>query len=266
MVVFITGATSGLGKYTAREFLKRGHKVYGTGRSVENEEKDGINFVKLDVCSEESCMAAIAYVIGREGRIDVLVNNAGFGVAGAVEFTSDTEAKAQFETNFFGILNMYRAVLPEMRKEKAGRIINISSVAAAMPIPFQAMYSAGKAAVETVSHAASMELEPYGISFVSIEFGDMKTGFTGNRKTAEKAEDDEKVYKEVFERSIKRMERDEESGPLPDKAARLIVRAAAKKRSKPLIVCGFKYKIIVMMRRFLPIGLTNKLIKIFYAN
>ena len=269
MVVLITGASSGLGCYTAQAFRKNGHIVYGTSRNVSSvkENMQGINFIELDVCSDASCEKAVKKVIEKEGRIDILVNNAGMGIAGALEMTSVEEAKVQFETNFFGILRMCKMVLPYMRKEKRGMIINVSSVAAVVPIPFQSMYSAGKAAVESISHALAMETKEYGIRVSAIEFGDMKTEFTKNRRITEESVTDEKsgIYDKTFKKSLKTMENDERNGPVPEKAAKLILKTAMKKNPKPIIVCGGKYKAIVMMRRLLPMRISNYIIGKIYA-
>jgi len=289
MVILITGASSGIGRYTAQKFHKEGHTVYGTSRNPEkkdsnSEKKDGspekkdnssensgngpkgnFNMIQLDVCDPESCSKAVSYVMEKEGRIDVLVNNAGIGIAGAVELTSDDEAKSQFETNFFGAVRMCREVLPIMRNQGRGKIINVTSVAAAVPIPFQAMYSACKAALESVSQCLRMETKHYGINVTAIEFGDIKTGFTGSRKITEASQRDE-VYKKTFEKSLKTMEHDEQNGPRPFKAADLVYKTALGKNSRPVIVCGFKYKAVAVLRRKLPYRFTEFSIGKIYAN
>ena len=277
MIVLITGASSGIGRYTAQKFYDKGHIVYGTSRNPEggfftggdqNDSGDktgSFKMIPLDICDAESCEKAVSYVIKKEGRIDVLVNNAGMGIAGPVELTSDEEAKAQFEANFFGALRMCKEVLPVMRSQGRGKIINITSAAASVPIPFQAMYSASKAALESLSQCVSMETKHYGISVSSIEFGDMKTGFTKSRKITQAAQNYDNVYKTVFEDSLKRMEQDEQNGPEPVKAAKMIYKTALKRRSRPVIVCGFKYKAIFMLRRFLPYRFSEYLIGTFYA-
>lgn len=269
MVVLITGASSGVGKFTAQAFVKKGHIVYGTSRDPRPENTpEGVRMLALDVREDTSCHQAVAQVLAEQGRIDVLVNNAGMGIAGAVELTSDEEAQAQFATNFFGALNMCRAVMPAMRAQGGGRILFVSSVAACIPIPFQAMYSAGKAALEAVSHAIAMEAKLYGIKTVALEFGDMKTGFTKHRVVTEQSRQDEggaQIYTKVFQKSLATMERDEQKGPEPIKAARLIVAMATKKHPKPLVVCGFSYKLVAILRRFLPLRLSNWMIGLIYS-
>jgi short-subunit dehydrogenase len=169
-VVLITGASSGIGQALAYTLMEKGYKVYGTSRGIKNEEtikaKNGSGFIKmipLDVCSEVSVKNAVDYILQRELAIDILVNNAGFGIAGSVEDTSPEEALSQFDTNFFGVLRMIRAVLPKMREQKNGLIINVSSVAGLISVPYQSMYSASKYAVEAMTETLRLEVKPFGI-------------------------------------------------------------------------------------------------------
>jgi len=276
MVVLITGASQGLGLKTAEVFAKKGHRVYGSTR---NKEKQGerrtfasggfIETLCLDVTDAASCAEAVRYVIDREGRIDILINNAGFGIAGPVELTSDEEMIAQYETNFFGAVRMCREVLPYMRKQRSGKIINISSVAASVPIPFQAFYSSGKLALESLSRALALEVKNFGIKVSALEFGDMKTGFTKNRRIVKAALEDEnndRIYTDIFIRSLRTMEKDEENGPEPDGAALFIYKTAMKKNSRLIKVHRFVYKLIVMLIRLLPLRLSNYIIGKLYAS
>lgn len=274
-IVLITGASQGLGLKTAEAFAKKGNRVYGTTR---NKEKEGqkrhfslegfIETISLDVTDASSCAEAVRYVIEKEGRIDILINNAGFGIAGPIELTSDEEMIAQYETNFFGAVRMCREVLPHMRSNKGGTIINISSVAASVPIPFQALYSSGKLALESVSRALALEVKKFNIKVSSIEFGDMKTEFTENRQIVKAAVEDEKterIYTDVFNRSLQTMEKDEQNGPEPDGAAMLIYKVALKKNPKPIKVHRFVYKLIVLLMRILPLRLSNYIVGKLYA-
>ena len=171
-VVLITGASSGIGKVTAQHLAGLGYRVYGTSRKAENgnrtfsdENSNGfIEMVNLDVCDNQSAKKAVEYVIEQEGRIDVLINNAGFGISGAIEETTEEEALAQFNTNFFGMHRMCRNVLPIMRKQKKGLIINIGSVAGQFSIPYQSMYSASKYAMESYTESLRMEVRDWGIA------------------------------------------------------------------------------------------------------
>jgi len=223
--------------------------------------------IQLDVCDSTSCKEAVTHVLKSEGRIDVLINNAGMGIAGPAETTSDEDALLQFETNFFGAVRMSKEVLPIMRTQGHGKIINITSVAAIIPIAFQSMYSASKAALEMFSQALSMEVSDFRITVTSIEFGDMKTGFTQNRKVLDEFQESGNtcVYDDMFEKSLGTMVHDEQNASLPTKEAKLIYKTALKKNPKPVIVCGFKYKLVVRLRRFLPIRFSHFLIKKVYA-
>lgn len=271
-IVLITGASSGVGSYAAAEFITRGDVVYGTSRSAETGGRISLPggkycpAVRLDVDDLDSCRAAIDAVIKKEGRMDVLVNNAGFGIAGPLELAKDEEIKALFETNFFGAVRMMRLAAERMREQGGGIIVSTSSVAAVIPLPYQAMYSASKAALEAVSQAMNAEVRDFGIKLSCVEFGDMKTGFTGSRIKTEVPESGQnEIYAAGFRRSLSRMERDEQNGPLPVKAAGLIYKVSAKKCPKPVYVCGASYKLIATARRLLPMRLTNWLIAKMYS-
>ena len=176
-VAVITGGSSGIGLHAARALRGRGLNVYELSRRAENAEP-GVTHLQADVTDEAQVNAAVAEILRREGRIDILINNAGFGISGAIEFTPAQEARRQFDVNFFGMVNMNHAVLPIMRQQGGGRIVNMSSVAAPIAIPFQAYYSASKAAVRTYSLALASEVRPFGIEVCVIMPGDIATGFT----------------------------------------------------------------------------------------
>ena len=169
--VLVTGASSGIGQATARLLSGRGFTVFGTARKPAASKDGDIRMVPLDVRSDDSVRACVAKV----GRVDVLVNNAGYSLTGAAEETSVDEAKAQFETNFFGLMRMVNAVLPAMRAARTGKIINISSLAGNTAIPFSGFYSASKFAVEGYSEALWYELRPFGISVSLVEPGFVNT-------------------------------------------------------------------------------------------
>jgi len=187
-VVLITGASSGIGKAAAEYLMKNGYKVYGTSRkeqadcTYEGSSGGFIKMLKLDVCSEESIEKAVNCIMKEEGRINILINCAGFGIAGSVEDTSIDEAYKQFDTNFFGVLRMCRSILPIMRAQKKGLIINVSSIAGLISIPYQSMYSASKFAIEAATEALRCEVKPFGINVSLVEPGDTKTGFTCKRE------------------------------------------------------------------------------------
>jgi len=258
--VLVTGASSGLGKATAAAFAALGWQVFGTSREKQPD-GDGVKMLVLDVRDSASCEAAVAQVVAAAGGVDVLVNNAGFGIAGPLELTLDADVHAQMETNLFGAIRMTQAVLPLMRAAGAGRIVNVGSVAATMPIAYQAMYSASKAALEVFSQAVSMEVAPFGVKCCCIEFGDMKTGFTAKREKV----GDGGVYAARYDKSVARMEHDEQSAAEPIKAAKLVTKMALAKNPKPMVVCGADYKLLVALRRVLPLKASNAILAKLYG-
>jgi NAD(P)-dependent dehydrogenase (short-subunit alcohol dehydrogenase family) len=176
--ILITGASSGIGEITARHLAAQGWRVFGTSRHPRTpENSDGIRFVVMDVRDEDSVQRGVREVLESSGGLDAVVCNAGMGIYGAVEDVSIEAAKSQFETNFFGILRVLRATLPGMRERGAGRIILVGSLAGRAPIPFQAHYSASKAAVDALNGALRNELNPFGIHVSLIEPGDINTPF-----------------------------------------------------------------------------------------
>lgn len=177
-VILITGASSGIGYDTAQTLARRGHRVYAAARRVELMEplkKDGIVPLKMDVTDQQSMADGVQAVLDAEGRIDVLVNNAGYGYFGAVENVTDAEARRQVEVNVFGLAALCRLVLPIMRKQGSGRIINTSSIAGRIVLPFGGWYHVSKYSVEALSDAMRMEMKPFGIDVVMVEPGGIKT-------------------------------------------------------------------------------------------
>ncbi len=226
-VVLITGATSGIGRACAEHLARRGYQVFGTGRRApfppEPAPPGQPILIRMDVTQDESVQQAVDFIVRETGRLDVAVNNAGFGIAGAVEDTSIEEAKAQLETNFFGVLRVCRAVLPVMRVQGEGLIVNISSLGGIIALPFQAMYSASKFAVEGLTEALRMEVRPFGIRVTLIEPGDMRTEFTAHRVRVA-ASGEGSAYRARFERTLQVMETDEQHGGSPEAVALLLER------------------------------------------
>jgi len=173
--ILVTGASSGIGQSTARLLAERGFTVFGTARKPDPQNHESFTMLALDVRSDESVRACVDQVMAKSGRLDVLVNNAGYAITGAAEETSVEEAKAQFETNFFGIVRMVNAVLPGMRAAGAGKIINISSLAGNTAIPYSGLYSATKFAVEGYSESLWYEVRPFGVSVSLVEPGFVNT-------------------------------------------------------------------------------------------
>src|SRR5213082_3739823 len=185
-VALVTGASSGIGQAAARELVRAGFTVYGTSRkAVAGEQREGVTFLPLDVTDDASVAAAVADVLARSGHIDVVVNNAGFGVTGAAEESSVEQARALFETNVFGLMRVTRAVLPVLRAEGSGRIINVSSIIGLIPVPFMSLYASSKHALEGYSESLDHELREHGVRVLLVEPGFTKTSFDANLAAAD---------------------------------------------------------------------------------
>lgn len=222
-VVLVTGASSGIGRSCCEYLAQKGMTVYGGSRSLGSGGKSTFNAVRMDVTDDASVHAAVRQILESHGRIDVVINNAGNGIAGAVEETSPQEAMAQLDTNFFGVHRVCRAVLPIMREQRSGVIINISSLAGLLAVPFQAFYSASKFAMEGLTEALRMEVKPFGIRVVLIEPGDFKTEFPANRRNTVEAEKSP-IYREMVDRCVGVMQEEEKHGMDPLIVARLAER------------------------------------------
>lgn len=260
-ICVITGGTSGIGKCTAEAMVKKGYTVYELSRREAG--NPGMYHIPTDVTDPEACQRAIDAVYSQAGRIDVMINNAGFGISGAIEFTPIEQAKRQLDVNFFGMVNMNHAVLPIMRQQGGGRIVNMSSVAAPIAIPFQAYYSASKAAVRTYSLALASEVRPFGIEVCVIMPGDIATGFTAARR---KSCDGDDVYHGRIARSVAVMEHDEQTGMSAEYAGQFVARRATQKRAKLICTMGHKYALFVFLMRILPTGLATRIVGKIYAS
>ena len=260
-VAIVTGGTSGIGRATALALQESGCIVYELSRRAEG--LPDVRHIVADITREETLQAAVEQVLAAEGRIDVVVNNAGFGISGAIEFTSAVEAQRLLDVNFFGMVRMNKAVIPHMRQAGRGRIVNLSSVAAPCPIPFQAYYSAGKAAVNAYTMALANELRPFGITVCAVQPGDIHTGFTAARvKTME----GDNVYGGRIGRSVQRMEHDEQAGMDPAKVGRYIARIAMREGCRhPLYATRIDYKFFVFLTKILPARFLNWLIYCLYG-
>ncbi len=252
-VVIVTGGTSGIGLAAVQALRAKGCTVYALSRHGE---------IPCDVSDEQSARAAVQTVLDAVGRIDVLVNCAGFGISGAGELTPLETAKKQLDVNLFGTANMVNAVIPAMRRQGGGRIVNTGSVAGFVPIPFQTWYSASKAAVQSYTMAMGNELSPFGITLTAVLPGDTKTGFTAARN---KIDDPEGLYGGRIARSVARMEHDEQHGVPAETVGALIAKVALKKNVKPLYIPGFSYNLVNVLMRLLPSGVANRLIGMLYA-
>jgi len=222
-VVLITGASSGIGQACALHLARRGYQVFGTSRRPQPGADEPFEMIPMDVTDDESVRQGVATVLARAGRLHAVVNNAGFGFGGAVEDTSNDEAREMFETNFFGMLRVCRAVLPHLREQRAGTIVNVSSLGGLFAQPFVGLYCATKFAMEGATEALRMEVRPFGIRVVMIEPGDTRTGFTANRRRTQ-ASQGSSPYADNMQRCLAVIEHDEHAGISPEAVARLLER------------------------------------------
>lgn len=250
-VVLISGASSGIGKECANYLHTFGYKVYGTSRTFNGSNSYQFLDFCMDVNKHDSVKRAISTIIEKEGRIDVVVNSAGYSLAGAIENTSIDEAKAQLETNFFGVLRVCQEVLPFMRLQNSGLIINISSIAGLLSVPYQGMYSASKYALEGMTESLRMEVQSFGIKVVLIEPGNFNTKFKENRvRTMESRKNN--IYKENLEKAVSIMENDECKGAHPASIAHLVGRLINEPNPKLRYTVGTTLeRVVVGVKRFL---------------
>ena len=234
-VVLVTGASSGLGAATATHLASLGHRVYAASRRGHVDPASGAVPMRMDVDDDKSVGDGVEDVLLKEGRIDVVVNCAGYGVFGAIEETPLAMAQAQFNTNVFGVMRVCQRVLPLMRRQRAGLIVNVTSIAGELSLPFQGIYSATKFAVEGLSEALRAEVRPFGIHVVLVQPGDFRTGFTDARRTVPSGDP---AYAERSSRALEIASRDERAGADPQQLARLIGRIAGSKRPRFRYVVG----------------------------
>jgi NAD(P)-dependent dehydrogenase (short-subunit alcohol dehydrogenase family) len=258
-VALVTGASSGIGEAAAHELLGAGFSVYGTSRkAVAGEKRDGVVFLPLDVTDDQSAAGAVREVLERSGRIDVLVNNAGLGIAGAAEESSIEQARALFDTNFFGAIRMTRAVLPQMREQGGGRIINLSSVLGLVPAPFGALYAATKHAVEGYSESLDHEVREHGVRVLLVEPAYTRTSFDANSTPADQPLAAYAPRRHVAEGVIAEAIRD---GDEPSVVGKVIVAAATDSRPKLRYPAGPLARRVSKLRRYVPSNLFDKQIR-----
>src|SRR6058998_2390276 len=254
-IALVTGASSGIGEATAERLAKAGYKVYGTSRRGAEAGKRPFEMLPLDVTSDQSVEAAVSEIIRREDRIDLLVNNAGFGVAPAgAEESSIDQAKAIFETNFFGLIRMTRAVVPHMRRQGSGRIINIGSVLGFLPMPYGALYAATKHAVEGYSESLDHELRTRGIRVSVIEPAYTKTPFDANFMEPDAKLDE---YREARAGVNRRVNEVMATAEQPGVVADVVLKAASAAHPKIRYTAGKLANRLRLLRRFAPAGLVD---------
>jgi len=261
-VILITGISSGFGLEMAGVLSGQGNIVYGTVRRDVNQ-IPGVRYIKADVRDNDQVVSAVNTVVSEQGRIDVLINNAGMGIGGPSEFLSFDDIQRQMDTNFMGLVRMSKAVLPYMRKAGSGTIIAISSIGGRIGLPFQAYYSASKSAVEAYCEALRIEIRPQGVNVVVIEPGDFNTGFTGNRTKVDSKEALE-AYP-YYMKSISSAENDERTGLSPERLAIKLARIIRLKHPRcRYMVATPVQKLSVVLKSLLPDMLFSRLISWFY--
>lgn len=248
-IALVTGASSGIGEATAQQLAQAGYQVYGTSRRGGTAKDGSYSMLSLDVNSDASVEAAVQQLIQREGRIDLLVNNAGFGVApAAAEESSLDQARAIFDTNFFGIVRMTRTVVPHMRQQGSGRIINIGSVLGFLPMPYMALYSATKHAVAAYSEALDHELRTLGIRVSVVEPAYINSPFDANQMQADAPLG---IYRAIGEGIEKRVKEVLLTADGPEVVAKMVVQAAQANSPKLHYTPGLA-KRMQLLRRFAP--------------
>ena len=249
-VVLITGASSGVGQATARLLSQRGYTVFGTSRgSGSANGMAGVEMLTLDVRVDDSVRACVETVHRRSGHLDVLINNAGYELAGALEELSPQEAGAQFDTNFFGVVRMVNAVLPSMRRQKRGHIINVGSLSGLSAIPFLGIYSASKFALEGYTEALRHELKPFNIHVSLTEAGFLKTPMMSHRQGSAIRLTE---YDPWRQRALTAIRGYEEKGPGPDAVAKMLLEIISSSNPRLRYLIGQQAKSVARLRRFLP--------------
>ena len=262
-VVLITGASSGIGKAIGEFLFHKGYTVYGTSRNPEKVINSIFPLIALDVRNVESIEHAIQKVVSISKRIDVVINNAGVGITGPIEETPTNEMRNNFETNFFGPIEVIKAVLPHMREQKSGLIINITSIAGYMGLPYRGIYSASKGALELVSEAISIEVKSFGIKIVTIAPGEFATEIASHRYHAPIIEGS--VYKTAYENTLGMMNSHMHSGDNPEDLAFAVFQIINDKNPKLHYKVGaFMQKFSIVLKRILPDTVYEKMLMNHY--
>ena len=258
-IVLITGIKGGIGKACAEVFSDAGYTVLGTSRKSD----ENSNIYTMDAKDSKSIEACVSNVIKDHGKIDILICCAGAGLGGALEDYSSEQLEEELTLNAIGTAKLINCVLPHMRAQGGGRIISISSVAAVIPIPYQSLYSASKAAITAMTRAVRLETEQFGIQLCSIEPGDTKTDFTGNRKYADGIAYNS-AYKKDCEASLNTMMYDETHSKSPKTVAEAALKQVRRKHMKAEVVVGASYKLLVFIARLVPNFIIERVLKLLY--
>ena len=250
-VVLITGGSSGIGKAVGEFLHHKGFTVYGTSRNPERISSAIFPLIKLDVRNTDSIQAAFAEIIQKSGRVDVVINNAGVGITGPLEEIPTQEIKNNFETNFFGPIEVMKAVLPQMRMQKSGLIINITSIAGYMGLPYRSVYSASKGALELITEAVRMEVKSFGIHITNVAPGDFVTNIAAGRFHAPLVKGSD--YESTYGKTLQMMDEHVNQGSNPEEMARAIFNIIQNPSPKTHYKVGsFLQKFSIVLKRILP--------------
>jgi NAD(P)-dependent dehydrogenase (short-subunit alcohol dehydrogenase family) len=263
-IALITGASSGIGAACAELLARRGFTVFGSSRNPDFHPKT-FQPLPMDVTDDQSIAQAVSRILQQAGPIDALVNNAGCGLAGAIEDTTPEEAQRQMDVNFMGAFRVTKAVLPAMRERGSGVIVNISSLGGLFGLPFQGFYSASKFALEGWTESLHHELRPFGIRTVLVEPGDIRTGFTASRVLAAAA-NSTSAYAPLFSRCHQIVEKEEKQGAPPEKVAELIARIVEGRANSLRYTSGHpSQRLSAVLKRLLPGSVFQSIIASFYG-
>ncbi len=258
-VVLITGGSSGIGKSIGEFLCDKGYTVYGTSRNPERYESSKFTILTMDVKDLKSIWSAVETVIEKEGCLDILINNAGVGITGPIEEIPEAEIKANFETNFFGPINVIKSVLPQMRIQNTGLIINITSIAGYMGLPYRGIYSASKGALELVTEAFRMELKDFNIQMTNVAPGDFATNIAAGRYHSPLLKDS--PYNKPYGNTLELMNAHVDNGSNPDVMAEAIFKIINTETPKIHYKVGaFMQKFSIFLKRILPDKVYEKLL------
>ncbi|TPD71344.1 SDR family oxidoreductase [Flavobacterium microcysteis] len=261
--ILITGGSSGIGKSIGEYLTQKGYTVFGTSRNPERVTDSKFPLVALDVRDVESIKNAVSEVIQKAGRLDVVINNAGVGITGPLEEIPTSEIKNNFETNFFGPIEVMKAVLPQMRSQKSGLIINITSIAGYMGLPYRSVYSASKGALELITEALRMEVKNFGIKITNIAPGDFATNIASGRFHAPLIKGS--AYEKPYGDTLKMMDEHVDSGSNPDMMAIAVAKIIATPNPKIHYKVGaFMQKFSIVLKRILPDKVYEKMLMNHY--
>ncbi|NBC09257.1 MAG: SDR family NAD(P)-dependent oxidoreductase [Bacteroidetes bacterium] len=262
MTILVTGASSGLGQAVARQLSRDGHKVFGTSRQ-ERRVESGVDMLKMDLSDNDSIQQAIEHIRRNAGSLDAVVNNAGIGIAGPMEEIDQAALQRTFDINTIGTVRVWQAVLPLMRQQGHGKILNISSIGARVGLPFRGAYCASKASIDLMTEALRMEVKPYGIQVCCIHAGDIRTNINDNRVQSYRKDG---PYRDRYERVYQRINQEVKEGVSPQFVAAHIAKLLQNDQLKPYYAIGKPLqRLSLLLKKVLPARLFERLIS-NYAN